>query len=101
MFRHRVAALQKLLKKAARISNTNINLPARTSAVNGCLGHRLLQPSSFLAPRFYCGNHNPSANPVTLQMIDYALGLARSQKTGLFILSLQLRYRFNFNFLFL
>lgn len=38
-----------------------------------------LLPSSSL--RFYCANHAPNASPVALQMINYAVGLARSQKT--------------------
>ncbi|GAB2295765.1 hypothetical protein Dimus_029920 [Dionaea muscipula] len=31
--------------------------------------------------RLYCANRIPNANPVALQMIDYALGFARSQKS--------------------
>ncbi|KAJ8427142.1 hypothetical protein Cgig2_030952 [Carnegiea gigantea] len=38
-----------------------------------------LLPSSSL--RFYCANHAPNVSPVALQMINYAVGLARSQKT--------------------
>ena len=60
------AAVTKLLQRAA---------------INGVRrGEAQLLPSSSL--RFYCANHAPDESPVALQMINYALGLARSQKTG-------------------
>lgn len=81
MYRYRVATLHKLLEKAVGISTTNATSSARIPAVNGILCRRRLQPVSFSPFRFYCSNHIPNINPVALQMIDYALGLARSQKT--------------------
>lgn len=83
MFRllHRVAALHKLLHRPKPLGFITIN--ARAPAVNGAIPHHLHQPLSFTASRFYCGNHTPpNVNNVTVQMINYALNLARSQKTG-------------------
>ncbi|CAO2827052.1 unnamed protein product [Amaranthus hypochondriacus] len=82
MFRqlHRVAALHKLLHRPKPLGFITIN--ARAPAVNGAIPHHLHQPLSFTASRFYCGNHTPpNVNNVTVQMINYALNLARSQKT--------------------
>ncbi|XP_010670224.2 uncharacterized protein LOC104887309 [Beta vulgaris subsp. vulgaris] len=81
MFRHRVAGLHKLLEKAFGISSTNIISPTRTPAVNGLFSRHLLQPLPFSPFRSFCGNHISNFNSVSLQMINYALGLARSQKT--------------------
>ena len=83
MFRqlHRVAALHKLLHKPKPLGFITINV--RAPAVNGSIPLLLHQPLSFKASRFYCGNHTPpNVNNITLQMINYALNLARSQKTG-------------------
>ncbi|KAL9247127.1 hypothetical protein vseg_020592 [Gypsophila vaccaria] len=69
--------LRSALKKL--ISNGAVKLTASTT-VNGAL-HRSKQ---FLTPlnwRSICSNHIPNANPVALQMINYALDLARSQRT--------------------
>lgn len=55
---------------------------AQTAAINGLFsrhGQAQLLPSSSL--RLYCSNHTLNANPVALQMINYALGLSRSKRT--------------------
>ncbi|XP_059647087.1 uncharacterized protein LOC132293567 isoform X2 [Cornus florida] len=56
---------------------------ARTSMVGRLVFHRHGQPLSQLSPpfRFLCTNNGPKVNPVALQMINYALSLARSGKS--------------------
>ncbi|XP_021721438.1 uncharacterized protein LOC110688998 isoform X1 [Chenopodium quinoa] len=81
MSHYRVAPLHKLLRNAMGISCTSITSSTRTPAGIGLFSRRLLQPLSYSPPRYYCANHVSNINPVALQMVDYALGLARSQKT--------------------
>ncbi|XP_074271325.1 uncharacterized protein LOC141595257 [Silene latifolia] len=50
------------------------------TTVNGVL-RRSIRPLQSSLTRSYCEHHVPNANPVALQRINYALDLARSQRT--------------------
>lgn len=79
MFR---AALTRRLRFLPKLIGTTTTTTTTTGAttVNRFL-HRAPPPLSSALRRLYCANNIPNANPVALQMINYALGLARSQKT--------------------
>lgn len=67
-------------KKARAMLRPAVTKLLPRAAINGVRrAEAQLLPSSSL--RFYCANHAPNASPVALQMINYALGLAKSQKT--------------------
>ncbi|GMH10171.1 hypothetical protein Nepgr_012012 [Nepenthes gracilis] len=73
-------ALRKLTRAATAIATST----GSRTAVGG--GFSRGTPSALSAPlstgiRLYCAKNIPNANPVALQMINYALGLARSQKS--------------------
>lgn len=73
--------MNRIIKSAAKLSR-----PAVSAAVNGLIRRQspaasLTPPPTALPSRRFCTDTGPSINPVTVQMLNYALSLARSQKS--------------------